>query len=69
MTCLLADVQGVWRRYQRVEPSKRHLYEVIAAGSPCHMYFDIEYSRAANPAADGDVLVDRLVAAMQQAYW
>jgi hypothetical protein len=41
------------------------LYEVIRAGRPCHMYFDLEFNRGANPDVDGQLLVDRLVALVQ----
>lgn len=44
-------------------PPPRHVYEVLREGRPCHAYFDLEFSRAANPAADGDAMVDAVVAA------
>ena len=29
-----------------------HWYEIIVEGTPCRMYFDIEFSKVANPGAD-----------------
>ncbi len=35
--------------------------QIVSFESPSHMYFDIEFSRAANPGMDGPQLVSRLV--------
>lgn len=35
----------------------RHVYEIIREGSPCRMYFDLEFARAHNPGLDGEGLV------------
>ncbi|GIM02507.1 hypothetical protein Vretimale_7387 [Volvox reticuliferus] len=51
----------VWRRFQSLQATHRHFYEVIRSDRPCHLYFDIEFSRSANPGVDGDALVDRLL--------
>jgi hypothetical protein len=40
-------VDWYWRK---TAPSSRHLYELIREGSPCRLYFDLEYSRAHNPS-------------------
>ena len=34
-----------------------HVYEIIREGSPCRMYFDLEFARAHNPGLDGEWLV------------
>ena len=34
-----------------------HVYEIIREGSPCRMYFDLEFARAYNPGLDGEGLV------------
>ena len=36
--------------WRKTEPSSRHLYELIREGSPCRLYFDLEFSRAHNPS-------------------
>ncbi len=36
--------------------------QVIRDGRPCHLYMDLEYVPAMNPDADGDALVDALLA-------
>ena len=43
----------------------RHVYEVLRESRPCHAYFDVEFAKVANPNADGDALVDALVAALR----
>ncbi len=43
---------------------KRHFYELMRENTPCHLYFDLECSRVANPEVDearGDVLINHLV--------
>lgn len=37
------------------------LLQIVSADRPSHMYFDIEFSRSANPGLDGDAVVDRVV--------
>jgi hypothetical protein len=50
----------------RVRKGGRHLYEIIREGAPCHLYFDLEYSRAANPSARGPALVAALLSAVAE---
>jgi len=38
------------------------MYEVIRYGHRCHLYFDLEYSRPANPWLNGNDAVDALLA-------
>ena len=33
---------------------ERHFYELVPEGSPCKLYFDIEYSIPANVEIDGE---------------
>ena len=42
-----------WRRLMRMNHNCRHFYEVVREGSPCYLYFDIEYSKTLNPSTDG----------------
>lgn len=51
-----------WRRYLLLPHDKRHHYEIIRADRPCHLYYDLEFSLAANPDADGARATDALVA-------
>lgn len=49
----------------RLPPNRRepplHDYELIREGRPCRLYYDLEYSRGANPGADGPGMVRRVV--------
>ena len=36
-------------------------------GSPCHLYFDLEFDRLANHGLDGNVLVDTLLLKVAEA--
>lgn len=47
---------GVTRPAPRPSPLW-HVYEIIREGSPCRMYFDLEFARACNPGLDGEGLV------------
>ena len=51
---IVATLADFWRRYRTLQPEFRHYYEVIVAGTPCHLYLDLEYSRVSNPHADGE---------------
>lgn len=44
-----ASYAGFWQRYLKIAAADRHFYEVIPEGSPCKLYFDLEFPRAANP--------------------
>lgn len=50
-----------YRRYVSVAPQHRHYYEIIREGFPCHLYFDLEYERSANPNHIGPDAVDGLI--------
>jgi hypothetical protein len=65
---LLLLSQALWRRHTNTPSSRRHLYEVVQAGCPCHLYFDLEYSTAANPGACGNALVNVLVGLVREEY-
>jgi hypothetical protein len=36
----------------------RHVYEIIREAYPCRLYFDLEYSKEANPEAHGESIVE-----------
>jgi hypothetical protein len=61
-------LQALWRRHTNTPSSSRHLYEVVQAGCPCHLYFDLEYSVPANPGVCGDSLVNVLVGLVREEY-
>ena len=57
---IVATLADFWRRYRTLKPEFRHYYEVIVAGTPCHLYLDLEFHRGSNPRADGDRMVATL---------
>ena len=61
---IAADPVDFWRGYSGTPVEKRHFYELMRENTPCHLYFDLECSRVANPEVDearGDVLINHLV--------
>ncbi|KAL8597381.1 hypothetical protein ACOMHN_056144 [Nucella lapillus] len=48
-------------KLRQLSECQRHHYEVIPEGHPCKLYFDLEFHKPANPAADGEVMVDTLI--------
>ncbi|VEU41340.1 unnamed protein product [Pseudo-nitzschia multistriata] len=46
--------------WRKTEPTSRHLYEVIREGTPCRLYFDLEFSRAHNPSVPTTQLLHEL---------
>lgn len=59
---LVSTYNEFWRRYSDMDPNIRHHYEVIQEGSPCHIYFDLEFDKRLNKKRDADEMVDILVA-------
>ncbi|CAM0905758.1 unnamed protein product [Alopecurus aequalis] len=59
---LVSAYNEFWRRYNNMDPQIRHHYEVIQEGSPCHIYFDLEFNAKINQERDADEMVDILVA-------
>ncbi|XP_078446317.1 DNA primase [Wolffia australiana] len=58
---LVCTYEEFWRRYEKMDPKLRHHYEVIQEGLPCHLYFDLEFSKLDNPERNADEMVDTLV--------
>lgn len=56
-----ASITSLWREFRCTPPAKRHWYEVIREGHPCHLYFDIEFQQDINPSVDGHSLVSNLI--------
>ncbi|PUZ71969.1 hypothetical protein GQ55_2G356100 [Panicum hallii var. hallii] len=59
---LVSTYDEFWRRYNDMDSKIRHHYEVIQEGSPCHIYFDLEFETRLNKNRDADEMVDILVA-------
>ncbi|KAJ1332331.1 hypothetical protein BSLG_008636 [Batrachochytrium salamandrivorans] len=55
---LVTSISDFWIRYKDMAKSQRHYYELIESGTPCHLYFDIEYDKTCNPGLDGDAALD-----------
>ena len=55
--------------WRKTDPNQRHCYELIREGTPCRLYLDLEFARAANPEINGDVaeqLMAELVEELRQ---
>ena len=46
--------------WRKTAPASRHLYEVIREGSPCRLYFDLEYSKLYNSSVPETKLLREL---------
>jgi len=60
-------VQEFWRRYRAMPADSRHHYEIIREGSPCHLYFDLEFDTSVNRKVDGAHATRCLLALVQEA--
>ncbi|XP_077247420.1 DNA primase isoform X2 [Tasmannia lanceolata] len=58
---LVSTYTEFWQRYKNMDPKFRHHYEVIQEGFPCHLYFDLEFSKRVNAEKNGDEMVDLLI--------
>lgn len=58
---MVSSLGEFWRRYCGLPLRDRHFYELIREGTPCHLYFDLEFSKADNPSACGDDMVEVFV--------
>ena len=56
-----ATVAGAWRWMLSRGRRERHLYEIIRAGRPSRLYFDLEYNLASNLEVDGPALTARVI--------
>ncbi|XP_062120315.1 uncharacterized protein LOC133834658 isoform X2 [Humulus lupulus] len=64
---LVSTYKEFWKRYKNMDSRFRHHYEVIQEGLPCHLYFDLEFSRKENEEKDGDEMVDLLISVIWEA--
>ena len=58
---IVATCDDFWRRYKTLPTNFRHYYELIRAGRPCPLYFDLEFDRRTNPGLDGQHMVQTLL--------
>ncbi|WCJ36730.1 DNA-directed primase/polymerase protein [Euphorbia peplus] len=65
---LVSTYGEFWRRYKNMDPKFRHHYEVIQEGSPCHLYFDLEFDKRENQEKNGDQMVDLLISVIFEAF-
>eukprot|EP00250_Pteridium_aquilinum_P003703 c14008_g1_i2 orf=149-2014(+) len=66
---LATTYKEFWCRYEAMPQDHRHHYEIITEGSPCHLYFDLEFDREANSGLDGNTLVDLLLLHIAEALY
>ncbi|KAJ7974130.1 DNA-directed primase/polymerase protein [Quillaja saponaria] len=64
---LVSTYVEFWQRYKNMDSKFRHHYEVIQEGLPCHLYFDLEFSKRVNTGKDGDEMVDLLISVVLEA--
>ncbi|KAF2315560.1 hypothetical protein GH714_040068 [Hevea brasiliensis] len=64
---LVSTYKEFWRRYKSMDSKFRHHYEVIQEGLPCHLYFDLEFSKRENAERHGDEMVDLLTSVILEA--
>eukprot|EP00873_Tetraselmis_striata_P020119 jgi/Tetstr1/440383/TSEL_028717.t1 len=62
---IVATYHSFWEKYRGIDPYKRHHYELIRQGWPCHIYFDLEFPRGPNPDLDADRMVDALLTGVE----
>ncbi|GMN44528.1 hypothetical protein TIFTF001_013734 [Ficus carica] len=65
---LVSTYKEFWKRYKNMDSKFRHHYEVIQEGLPCHLYFDLEFSRKENAERDGDEMVDLLISIILEGF-
>ncbi|XP_020261797.1 DNA-directed primase/polymerase protein isoform X2 [Asparagus officinalis] len=66
---LVSTYDEFWRRYKNMDPRQRHHYEVIQEGLPCHLYFDLEFSKKVNSSSNVDEMVDILISVTLKALY
>ena len=42
-TFMVGSLGALWEQLCRTTPSRRHFYEIIREGTPCHLFFDLEF--------------------------
>ena len=60
---VVASYATFYARYMNTAARERHYYEVIHHEEPCHLYFDVEYTRAWNAQLASEECEERVSAA------
>ncbi|NXV26889.1 PRIPO protein, partial [Rissa tridactyla] len=64
---LVTTYKELWFYYIKgYKTSLMHCYEVIPEKDACKLYFDLEFYKPANPAADGESMVAKLIELVSQ---
>lgn len=63
---LVSSYVEFWRRYKDIPQKFRHFYEIIRQGWPCHAYFDLEFSKEANPTVDGEKAMQAFLSLLER---
>ncbi|NXD70187.1 PRIPO protein, partial [Eolophus roseicapillus] len=64
---LVTSYEELWFYYTKgYKTSLMHCYEVIPEKDPCKLYFDLEFYKPANPDADGESMVAKLIELVSQ---
>ncbi|NXI56881.1 PRIPO protein, partial [Chloroceryle aenea] len=64
---LVTTYKELWFYYTKgYKTSLMHCYEVIPEKDACKLYFDLEFYKPANPGADGETMVAKLIELVSQ---
>lgn len=58
---LLSDVDTFYEEFNGIQEDHRHVYELIRESFPCRLYFDLEFSIAANPLCCGEDMTSKWI--------
>lgn len=58
---IAATRAAMWSRYRRSRILQRHFYEVLRAGRPCHLHFDVDIKLDLNNEIDGEAMTSALL--------
>lgn len=58
---IAADLDEFLAQYYQIPILNRHCYEIIRETFPCRVYFDLEFSKLANPTVHGDDLTKKWI--------
>nr|POE66949.1 dna-directed primase/polymerase protein [Quercus suber] len=61
MKFLVSTYKEFWQRYKNMDSKFHHHYEVIQEGLPCHLYFDLEFSKRVNAEKNGEKFTCHLI--------
>ena len=61
---LVGSREEFWETYKN-QSSKKH-YEVILPGTPCKLFFDLEYDASLNTSTDGEQMTQALISVVKE---